>query len=295
MLQLDPKFPVDENDIKHNLLLNCNETKIYRDLNNEFKKIKFNSQLSKSDVEIINKFVNNILSPIITESNILWTSKFILNEIDIFYSSEKRINDIQKKLYVISPANCILKYFLECSYNRLLILVYHFWYESKLDDISFSKISKIIKCYINSNDFKKFRDLISINIFSKPEYNTKTKNGTSYFNEMKEYRNNLYVHITSKKTPSLTNKGSTKYVHPQKPNANILFHLANIIKIIANLFAVNDKSLWERIYGTIHYTPNLYFVCGGSLCGDSVFCIRNREEINLFYYIPQNWKEAGFM
>ena len=60
---------------------------------------------------------------------------------------------------------------------------------------------------------------------------------------MKEYRNNLYVHITSKKTPSLTNKGSTKYINPQKPNANILFHLANIIKIIANLFAVNDKSL----------------------------------------------------
>ena len=38
VLQLDPEFPVDENDIKHNLLLNCNETKIYRDLNNDFKK-----------------------------------------------------------------------------------------------------------------------------------------------------------------------------------------------------------------------------------------------------------------
>ena len=195
VLQLDSEFPVDENDIKHNLLLNCNETKIYRDLNNDFKKIKFNSQLSKSDAEIINKFVNNILSPIISESNILWTSKFILNEINIFYPLEKRISDVQQfGKGVISPANPILKYFLEYSYNRLLILVYHFWYESKLDDISWSKISKIIKCYISSNDFKKFRNLISINIFSKPEYNTKTENSTSYFNEMKEYRNNLYVH-----------------------------------------------------------------------------------------------------
>ena len=111
---------------------------------------------------------------------------------------------------------------------------------------------------------------------------------------MKEYRNNLYAHITSKETPSLINKGSTKYVRPQKPNINSLFHLANFIKVIANLFAINDKSIQERIYQTIHMSPNLYFASGGSCSNnDLIFCFKNREEINLFYYIPQDWTEAA--
>ena len=70
ILELDSKFLIDENSIKHKLL-NCIETKIYRDSNVEFKKIKFNSQLSTSDKEIMDKFINRILRHIVSESNIL--------------------------------------------------------------------------------------------------------------------------------------------------------------------------------------------------------------------------------
>lgn len=147
---------MDENSIKHKLL-NCNETKIYQDSNNEIKKIKFNNQLSTSDKQIIEKFINNILSPVISESNILWTSKFVLNEIGIFYPLEKSISDSMKQLTVLSPANPILKYFREYSYHKLFVPIYHFWYESKQEDISWGKIAKIIKCHTNVDDLKKYQ------------------------------------------------------------------------------------------------------------------------------------------
>ena len=125
ILELDSKFSIDENNIKHKLL-NCIETKIYQDLNEEFKQIKFNIQISNDDIKIMDKFINYILIPIISESNILWTSKFILNEIKTFYPLEKRINDFKKHLGVMSPANPLLKYFKRYSYNNLLILIYHY-------------------------------------------------------------------------------------------------------------------------------------------------------------------------
>ena len=294
ILQLDSDCPVDENSIKHKLL-NCNETKIYQDLNEEFKQIKFNIQISNDDMKIMDKFINNILIPIISESNILWTSKFILNEIETFYPLEKRINDSKKHLGVMSPANPLLKYFKRYSYNNLLILIYHFWYETDAEDISWCNIKKIIKNCVSNDDFKKINKLINQNIFSKSEYDKATTNGISYYKQMKQYRNNLYAHITSKDTPELTKKGQTTYVRPQFPDINCLLHLANIVKIIGNLFSVNDRSIYVRNYETLHFTPNLYFASGGSCNSALIFSIKNVEEINLFYYIPKDWKEPDFI